>query len=153
MPMRPTRPPTHQPLSLDRLTRLVTEVESIAEQGVVTAEALEDLAAERGVDVSELYAALAFTENSIKREHQVRFLVCAGGCQEWGALVNIEHLSDVRRERIDAGRPGFDIIPRQCLDTCMNAASVVVHAPAGKAMVPEATPQALDEMIAAVVEG
>lgn len=153
MPMRPTRPPTHQSLPLDRLTRLVTEIESIAEAGVITAEALEDLAAERGVNVSELYAAVAFTENAMKREHQVRFLVCAGGCQEWGALVNIEHLAGLREARVEAGRPAFDIIPRQCLDTCMNAASVVAHAPAGKAMIPEATPQALDEAIEALIEG
>lgn len=152
MPMRPTRPPTHKPLSLDRLTRMVGEVTEIADDGAVTAEALEDLAAERGVDVAELYAGLAHTELSLAREHQVRFLVCAGGCQEWGALENIEHLVDVRRERIDDGRPAFDVIPRQCLDTCANAASVVVHAPGGKAMIPEATPEALDEAIEALVD-
>ena len=152
MPMRPTRPPTHKPLSLDRLNRMIGEVEAIADNGAVTAEALDDLAAERGVDVSELYAGLAHTELALVREHQVRFLVCAGGCQEWGALECIEHLADERRDRVDDGRPAFDIVPRSCLDTCANAASVIAHAPTGKAMIPEATPESLDEAIAALVD-
>lgn len=152
-PKRPSRPPTHQRLDLSRLAKLAAELEEIAEDGAVTSEAVEDLAFERGVGPEEFYAALATTDLELRREHEVRFEVCAGGCQEWGALPLIEHLVDVRAERLEDGEPAFDIIPRACLDQCNKAAAVVAAGPDGHALIPEATADGLDEAIDELVSG
>lgn len=152
-PRRPARPPTHQPIDPARLVRLAAELEDVAEDGVVTAEALDELALERGVGVEELYAALATSDLELRREHAVRFEVCAGGCQKWGALPLIEHLADARAERVEDGEPAFDIVARPCLDQCDKAAAVLAVAPGGHALIPEATADELDEAIAELVSG
>lgn len=151
-PKRPPRPPTHKALDVARLARHAADLDEIAEDGMVSAEAIDDLAFERGVDVQELYAALAISELVIRREHEVRFEVCAGGCQEWGALDVIGHLLEARAERIDDGAPAWDVVPRPCLDQCRHAAAVIAAGPAGHALIPEATSEKLDEAIAELVD-
>lgn len=152
-PKRPQRPPTHKRLEMARLSKLAAELDDIAEDGALSAEALEDLAFERGIGAEELYAAVATTELEVRREHAVRFEVCAGGCQEWGALPLIEHLVDVRTERLEDEAPAFDIVPKACLDQCDKAAAVLAAGPDGHALIPEATAEKLDEAIGELVSG
>lgn len=147
-PRRPSRPPTHKALPFQRVAKLAASLEEIVEDGKITAESIDDLAAESGVGAEQLYAALATTEYQLATEHAVRFEVCAGGCQEWGALVAIERLVDARLERVDGGEPAFDVIPRPCLDQCAHAAAVIVVSPDGRALIPKASPDELDRAIA-----
>jgi hypothetical protein len=152
-PKRPSRPPTHKALDTTRLARHARDLDEIAEDGQITAEAIDDLAFERGVDIQELYAALATSELELRREHEVRFEVCAGGCQEWGGLEMLGHLLEVRAERIDDDATAWDVVPRPCLDQCRHAAAVIAAGPAGHALIPEATIEKLDEAIAELVDG
>lgn len=148
-PRRPTRPATHQPLDVARLARLAAELEEVAREGQLEAEAIDELALERGVGAGELYAALVTSDAlELRLHHEVRFQVCAGGCQKWGAVPLIEHLADARAERLEDGQAAFDIVPRACLDQCDKAAAVLVVSPDGHALIPEATTDDLDEAIA-----
>ena len=151
-PLGPTRPPTHRGLSFEKMAKLAAEIEEVADGGVVTAEALDDLAADLGAGVEAIYAALATTELRIETDSDVRFEVCAGGCQNWGALPVLERLVDSRNDRLENGAQAFDVVPRECLDTCRQAAAVVVVSPAGRGVIEAATPAKIDEAIAALLD-
>lgn len=123
-------------------------VEEAADGEAISHDAMEELALEHGVDTSHLYAAAAVTTDvELAREHDVMFVACGGICQNWGALECIEHLCDLRRQRMDSGKSAFDIQARSCLDKCEHAPAVMVVTPSGTALIPGATRAALTDAV------
>jgi NADH:ubiquinone oxidoreductase subunit E len=140
----PTRPPTHNELDLDKLSKLGLELDDIADDDAIRLDDLEELAQTLGVDESALLAAAALvTDYQVAREADVQFVVCAGGCQKWGALDVLDQLVRLRRDRLDAGQPAFDIATRGCLDRCQDAAAVLVNTPDGTATITQASPDTI----------
>ena len=145
---RPTRSPTHKSLDHQKMMKLGLEVEDAADEQPITCDAIDELALELGVDPGDLYASAATTTDvEFARESKVAFVVCGGICQNWGALECLEVLSDERRERVDDGRPVFDILSKSCLDRCEHAPAVEVHTPDGNAVIEQANPDKLREAI------
>lgn len=131
------------------MMKLGLAVEDAADDEPITAEALEELALELGVDTSHLYAAAATTTDvAFSRQHDVAFVACGGICQNWGALECLETLVDIRQTRADNGLPLFDIQAKSCLDKCEHAPTVLVHTPDGSALIEQATPDKLREAVA-----
>lgn len=147
---RPLRPPTHASVPFATLAKLATELEGVAEDGILEMDALLDLASELGVGVEKLLAAVPQTELKLKTGEPVRFEVCVGGCQDWGALACAEHLANEWERRSDDGEKLFDIVPRECLDKCQSAATVVLVTPDGRAVIAAADATKLDEALAAL---
>lgn len=145
----PNRPPTHKPLNLDRMMNLGLAVEEAADGAPIGADAIDDLALEQGVDAGALYAAAATTTDvAFAREHEVAFVACGGVCQNWGALARLEQLVTLRQQRLDEGKPGFDIQARRCLDRCGQAPVIQIQTPDGTAWITEATEEAVAEAVA-----
>ncbi len=150
---RGPRIPTHKALDFSKMMRCGVAVDEAADDAPITADALEELALEEGVDVSHLYAAAAVTTDvQFAREHEVAFTVCGGNCQHWGALECLETLADIRRERIEDGKSGFDIQAKKCLDQCDLGPVVVVHTPGGKALLEKANKSALAAAVAEICD-
>lgn len=138
-PKGPSRAPTHTPLEHQKMLNLGLAVEEAADGDPISCDAMDELALEQGVDASHLYAAAAVTTDvEFAREHPVAFVACGGVCQNWGALDCIEHLVDLRQERLDEGKAGFDIQARSCLEKCEHAPAVMAITPDGSALIPRA---------------
>jgi len=152
----PQEPATHQPLDLDRLMKLGVAVEDAAEEAdaeVVTIEMLEELGEEMGVAPGHLLAAAVMTTDlQIARDDGVNFVVCAGGCQGWGALDRIDELLAIRRQRAEAGKALFGVCAKNCLDKCQQAPAVFVHGPDGAAVIDQATRGKIEDAVAELLE-
>jgi len=145
---KPSRAPTHTPLDTTRLMKLAGELEDAAEEGQLTAELIDELAEDNGVDREHYYAALPLTDVELTApEGTPSFVVCVGGCQGWGALPCIGALLDARDERIQSGGSTFAVRVKSCLDRCDKAAVVEVHTADGTAVIAEGTPDAVVEAI------
>jgi NADH:ubiquinone oxidoreductase subunit E len=153
---RPSRPATHSPLELDRLMKLGIALEDAAEAAgteQLSAELIAQVAADTGADESQLYAAAAMTTDlPFARTCEVAFVCCAGGCQGWGALDRIDDLLALQRARGAAGRRGFDVLARNCIDRCAQAPAVLVVTAAGQALITDATADKLAEAVAEVCD-
>ncbi|MEZ4358852.1 MAG: hypothetical protein R3B48_01630 [Kofleriaceae bacterium] len=142
----PARPPTHLAVDPLRLASLGLEAEELAEDGVLAWAALDELAEDRGKPVSHYLAALALSDDvTLERPAGPVVHVCAGACQQWGALDLLEHLAT----RCVRGAT-FAVVPRSCLDRCDRAAVCVVESAEGAVVVEEATPAKLDEVLVAL---
>ncbi|WP_428262046.1 hypothetical protein [Haliangium sp.] len=142
------RPPTHKALDHGRMMRLGLAVEDAADGELIDCDAIDELALEEGVDAAWLYASVATTtEVEIQRRHPVAFVACGGNCQNWGALELIELLTELRAQRLDDGRDGFDIVAKSCLDQCEHAPVVEVHTPDGKALLRRPSKDELREAV------
>jgi NADH:ubiquinone oxidoreductase subunit E len=145
------RPPTHEPLSLDTLTRVATKLEDALQaegEERLTPEVVENVAADLGVPELHVYAAAAtLTEIPCDVSAPVRFELCLGGCQAWGACELLDHLLLRHAERRDDDKPNFGIVVKRCLDRCQSAPVVFAHSDAGSAGLPQATTDNLDEAI------
>lgn len=150
-PSRPPTPPSHQPLDLRRLMKLGVDLEdALEEEGaeVVTPELIDSIADEQGVPATHLWAAAAMTTQlPFATVEKVRFVVCVGGCQGWGALDRLDQLLDIREQRLGGGLAGFDIHAKGCLDQCGKAPSIVVHTPDGTALIQASDEKALAEAV------
>jgi len=69
---------------------------------------------------------------------------CAGKCQSWGALDCIDRAAEIWERRRDGKLPLFDIVSRQCLDRCANAAVFEIRTPDGTAVITMATPDKVE---------
>jgi hypothetical protein len=147
----PTRSPTHLDVDLHKLAALGLEVEDLAEDGEVALLEVIELAEDRGKPVSHYLAALALSEDvklasppGLGRGPTVK--VCAGSCQQWGALDLLEELA-TRCARSAT----FAIVPVSCLDRCDRAAACVIESASGTLVIEEATPRKLDEALTALI--
>ncbi len=140
-------------IPVDQLMRMAGEVEDIAEDGVVQAEAIDDLSADLGVPREKLYAGLGASPHlQLAIEHSVQFLVCSGGCQQKGALVALRKLLDLREERLDGEKSAFDVVPRQCLSRCEQGPVAELRTPEGYAVIPALTPELAESVVAEIFE-
>jgi NADH:ubiquinone oxidoreductase subunit E len=142
------RPPTHTPLDFKRLMKVAMELEDAFElesADALTPQLVEEIAADIGVSSLYVYAAAAtLTEIPCDASDPVRFELCIGGCQAWGASELLVHLLK-RREQADG--PAFGIVAKRCLDKCDQAAVVFIHTPDGKAGLSAAKVADLDQAL------
>lgn len=139
----PTRSPTHQDVPIGRLSSMGLELEDIAEDDEVTLAAVIELAEDRGRPTSHYLAAIPLaTELRLAQPTPLAVRVCAGNCQQWGALDLLDHLA----ERVVAGA-AFAIAPTSCLDRCDHAPAVEIHGDHGQLVVAPATKARLDEAL------
>ncbi len=145
------RPATHRALDHQTMVRLARIVEDAAGGAPIAGTALDALAAEHGVEAGHLYAsAAAITSVEIAREHKVSFVVCAGTCQNWGALECLQHLVELRRPRLKSWfKRAFDIEARACLNRCENGPVVRVHSRHGVAYIERADRDELSDAVKA----
>ncbi len=145
----PSRSPTHLDVELGKLAALGLEAEELADDGVIEMPALLELAEDRGKPVSHYLAALALSDDVAlapgDRDTGTRIKVCAGSCQQWGALDLLEHLA-TRWSRAAT----FTIVPVSCLDRCDRAAVCVIDSADGSLVLEEATKKRLDEALDAL---
>ena len=145
---RPNRPPTHTPLDLKRLMTVAGELEDAFElesSEALTPGLVAELAADIGVPSVYVYAAAAMlTAIPCDASEPIRFELCIGGCQAWGATELLTHL--LRRHGRDGQMP-FGVVAKRCLDQCDKAAVVFIHTPSGKAGIAAATVADLDQAL------
>jgi hypothetical protein len=146
----PTRSPTHADVDMSRLAAMGLEVEEIAipsAEGAqeVTLPALIELAEDRGRPVSHYLAAIPLGEDVKVAGTGPVLKVCAGSCQQWGALDMLEHVVE-RWQR----HPSFRLMPVECLDRCDQAPACELHSDHGQLVLAPATKATLDEALEAL---
>jgi NADH:ubiquinone oxidoreductase subunit E len=142
----PTRSPTHEDVPLGRLSSMGLELEDIAEDDEVTLAAVIELAEDRGRPTSHYLAAIPLaTELRLAQPARLAVRVCAGNCQQWGALDLLDHLAE---RASAAARSAFSIAPVGCLDRCDHAPAVELHGDHGQLVIAPATKARLDEALA-----
>ncbi|MBK7538813.1 MAG: (2Fe-2S) ferredoxin domain-containing protein [Myxococcales bacterium] len=145
----PTRSATHLDVDLARLAALGLELEELAADGQLALADLLQLADERGKPASHYLAALALADDLALRKNPGPVVkICAGSCQQWGALDVLEHLA----ARCDRAAT-FSLVPVGCLDRCDRAAACRIESVHGDLFVDEATPAKLDEALHALGAG
>jgi NADH:ubiquinone oxidoreductase subunit E len=142
----PTRSATHLDVDLHRLAALGIEVEELARDGRVGLAELRELAEDRGKPISHYLAAMALSDDvALTKQAGPTVKVCAGSCQQWGALDLLEHLATL----CERGAT-FSLAPVSCLDRCDRAAVCVIDSVAGTLVVDEATVTKVDDALAAL---
>lgn len=141
----PTRSPTHREVEPARLAALGLEVEDLADGAPIGVAALRDLAQDRGRPVSHFYAGATLgADVELEVVHPVQLVACVGKCQSYGALDIIDAAAEFHERR-----PRFDLVTRQCLDRCDEAAVCELRTPDGTVTLTRATP---DTVAAALAE-
>jgi len=117
----------------------------------LTPQLVEEIAVEIGVSSIYVYAAAAtLTEIPCDASDPVRFELCIGGCQAWGASELLKHLL-ARHQQADG--PSFGIVAKRCLDKCDQGAVVFIHTPDGKAGLSAAKVTDLDQALQQLAHG
>ena len=130
------------PLRSESVAKMVAEVEAIAVDGRVSAEALEARSAELEVPLAHLYAGVGMSfQVNLATEQELQFAICMGNCRDKGAVDCAATLLDIRRKRQSKGQPGFDLVPRDCLSRCLQGPVVEIRSKDGNAVLTEATPK------------
>jgi len=143
----PTRSPTHADVDMSRLATMGLEIEEIASASAagpleVTIPALVELAEDRGRPVSHYLAAIPLGDDVKVAGAGPVLKVCAGSCQQWGALDLLEHV--IERWQKD---PSFRLLPVECLDRCDQAPACELHGDHGQLVLSPATQASLDEAL------
>ena len=102
-------------------------------------------------DVVGVATSSAWTQSMLVRarrelevSHPIQLVVCAGKCQSWGALDVIDRAAEIWEKA-----PRFDLVTRQCLDRCDQAAVCELRTPDGTVVLTQAT---ADTVAAALAE-
>lgn len=149
----PPRPKTHTPMPPDLVMRLRAALLTHLAGQPATLAAIEAVAAAEKAEVAQVYATLAFDPSFVVDvSHETLIAICVGVCQEQGALDNLKRLLERRHERLAAGKPAFDIIPRSCLDMCAHSPVCLSRGPHGQAAHPRLKPEGVDELLGALLE-
>jgi hypothetical protein len=138
----PTRSPTHADVDMSRLSAMGLEVEDIAADGVVTIPALVELAEDRGRPVSHYLAAIPLGDEVKVAGEGPTLKICAGSCQQWGALDLLDHAAE-RWQR----RGNFKLVPVACLDRCDQAPACELAGDHGQLVLAPATKATIDEAL------
>jgi hypothetical protein len=141
----PTRSPTHADVELSRLSAMGLEVEEIADAGEVTIPALVVLAEDRGRPVSHYLASIPLGDEVKVAGTGPALKVCAGSCQQWGALDLLDHVVERWQKQ-----PAFRLVPVECLDRCDQAPACELHGDHGVLVIAPATKMSLDEALDAL---
>ena len=133
-PARHRRPETHKPASPMKLMELGLIVEEEAEGEAVSVDLIENVADDEGVPIALVFAGAALIPGlNHEQSSDVRFEVCIGQCQSWGALERLNQLVALRLEAQGDRKANFDVVPVECLDRCDKAPVMRVHTPEGVA--------------------
>lgn len=136
----PTRSPTHAEIEMSRLSSMGLELEDIADGDTVTLPALVELAEDRGRPASHYLAALPLaTELKLAGDAPLQLKVCAGNCQQYGALDLLDHVVEKRRN--------VKLTPVSCLDRCDHAPACELHGDHGVLVLAPATAAAIDDAL------
>lgn len=141
----PTRSPTHADVDMSRLSAMGLEVEDIASDGEVEIPALVELSEDRGRPVSHYLAAIPLTDDLRVAGEGPVLKICAGSCQQWGALDLLDHAVERWQKRSH-----FKLAPVACLDRCDQAPACELHGEHGQLVIAPATITALDEALDAL---
>lgn len=141
----PTRSPTHADVDMNRLSAMGLEVEDIAKDGEVEIPALVELAEDRGRPVGHYLAAIPLTDDLRVAGDGPVLKICAGSCQQWGALDLLDHAVERWQKRAH-----FKLAPVACLDRCDQAPACELHGDHGQLVIAPATITALDEALDAL---
>ena len=139
------------PLANETQAQLGQFVDRAAVNQPIRCATLQKLAAEHGVPPAHIFAAAAnATTVEFVREHKTAFVVCAGNCQEKGALDHLAYLLEKREPRLKAWfKKAFDVETRGCLNRCDHSPVVRVHTRDGVFYLDRATREDIDEAITA----
>ena len=149
----PPLPQTHEPLSEEVMETLRDAVRAKAGTSPISFALLQEIAAEHNVPVSHVYSGMALDPNLVPElKHEALFAVCTSTCQKQGALENIDKLAEILQVRQNDGKPGFDIVSRNCLDMCSHSPVVLSRSPMGMAAHPQTHPDKLDEIVQAICD-
>jgi NADH:ubiquinone oxidoreductase subunit E len=108
-----------QPIPAQQLFQLAGDIGDIADEEPITADLLEKAAEELDVPLTHIYAALLYDPSlQPEREHEVAFEVCLQRCQFFGSVATLTDLLALKHQRESEEKPGFDVVPRGCLDRC-----------------------------------
>ena len=141
----PNRSPSHREIDMGKLASLGMDVEELAEDGPLTPDRVIQVAEEQGKPASHYYAAVALATELELPTAPVTAVFCAGKCQSWGALDNLDAAVATWEKR-----PGsFAIGVRTCLDKCFDAPVCELRTPAGTATILRAKP---DEVVRAIAD-
>lgn len=121
------------------------EVEDIASDGEVEIPALVELSEDRGRPVSHYLAAIPLTDDLRVAGEGPVLKICAGSCQQWGALDLLDHAVERWQKRSH-----FKLAPVACLDRCDQAPACELHGEHGQLVIAPATITALDEALDAL---
>jgi NADH:ubiquinone oxidoreductase subunit E len=130
---------------MSRLSAMGLEVEEIAEAGEVTLPALAILAEDRGRPVSHYLAAIPLTDDLRVAGDGPVLKICAGSCQQWGALDLLDHAVERWQQRSH-----FKLAPVACLDRCDQAPACELHGDHGQLVLAPCTKASLDEALDAL---
>lgn len=131
-------PPTHAPIPPEKLQEIARPLAASHQEGSITFEDVERIAAEKGVPRTWVLATAGLMGLRLPQRHEVAWVACVGGCQAYGALERLEQLLRAREQREQAGARSFDIHPVRCLDACMRGPVLRIHTPEGVAMIDRA---------------
>ncbi len=135
---------------MSRLATMGLEVEEIAEVSAgghneVSIPALIELAEDRGRPVSHYLAAIPLGDEVKVAGTGSVLKVCAGSCQQWGALDLLEHVVERWQKH-----PTFRLMPVACLDRCDQAPACELQSDHGPLVLAPATKATLDEALDAL---
>lgn len=136
------------PLTMGEVSQLAAEIDAIASQGEVDAQAIEKHSATLKVPVENLYAGLGMSlRTSLTLDHDLQFVVCVGNCRERGSLDCASTLLEIKSTRQSKSLPSFDIVPRPCLSRCQEGPAIEIRSRDGNAVLTAATPKAVTEAV------
>jgi NADH:ubiquinone oxidoreductase subunit E len=132
---------------MSRLAAMGLEVEELAEDsgGEVTLPALAILAEDRGRPISHYLAAIPLTDDLRVAGDGPVLKICAGSCQQWGALDLLDHAAERWQQRSH-----WRLAPVACLDRCDQAPACELHGDHGVLVIAPATKATLDEALDAL---
>ena len=146
-------PRTHEVLDLEVIWDLSDALDELVAEGLSGDLLLQRAADGAEVPVSHAYIAAGLDPDfPWSSEHAVTFVVCSGECQSWGSVDRIDHLLTVRADRVAAGRSGFNIQTRGCLNTCEHPPAIHCESPESAARLPRASREDLSQAVSALVE-
>jgi NADH:ubiquinone oxidoreductase subunit E len=127
---------------------IAEELADLAGEGRVTRPLMEELAAELEVELYEVVAATAMNPAlALDRPHGISVDVCIGRCQFGGGIPILQSLLELQKEWEDAGRSGFNLACRGCLDVCDFAPAVRIAGPHGVLVERFATSEGITEIL------
>ena len=133
----PTRSPTHESIDPGRLAAMGLDLEDIVHDDAIAVPDLIELAEDRGRPPSHYVAAVALaTDYKLAGSGALHLKICAGNCQQYGAL-----------DLIDGLLKKVDLVPVGCLDRCDQAPACELHGDHGVLVIAPATVASVGEAL------
>ncbi len=132
---------------------LANEVETIASDGVISAQGIQKLSAKMKTPPENVYAGLGMSfQTSLELEHDLQFVLCVGNCRDRGSLDCASTLLEIKDKRERKSLSSFDLVPQQCLNRCQEGPIVEIRSKDGNAVIPAATPKSVAQAVKELLE-